>query len=173
MRIEIPFNEEVSRKQLQMLHDLAWKNKKYYWKNSIYWGLFITLLGIATVHGKSNLGYLFILLGIIQLTGFFVNHYKSETLHRKLFEEFETGKKTYIENPLSIWEFSENEFKFSLGKNSVSIDWADFKTYKIIDNVIFMFTKTNQPYILEKEEVGDENFEKIIEVISNKIQLST
>jgi len=170
MRIEIPFNEEVSRKQLQMLHDLAWKNKKYYWKNSIYLGLFFTLLGIAIVYGKSNLGYLFVFLGIIQLIGFFVYHYKSETLHRKLFEEFEAGKNTYIENPLSIWEFSENDLKFSLGKNSVSIVWGDFKTFKIIDNVIFIFTKTNQPYILSKEEVGDENFEKIVEVISHKIQ---
>lgn len=172
MKIEIPFNEDVSRKQLQMLHDLAWKNKIFYWRNSNYFGLFFFILGNAMVLGKSNFGYLFIFFGASLIIGFYFNYFKRKDLHKRLFDEFESTKNIYIKNPLSVWEFSENALQFSLGDKSLSLNWTDFKAYKIIDNVIFMFTKTNQPFILQKEEVGDENFEKIIEIISNKIQLS-
>lgn len=172
MRIEIPFNEDVSRKQLQMLYELACEKNKKYWRNCNYWGLFIFLLGSAMVFEKSNFGYLFVFFGITLIIGFYVNHYKSKDLHKRLLDDFESTKNMYLENPLSVWEFSENTLTFSQGDKSVLLNWKDFKAYIIKDHVIFMFTKTNHPFILQKDEVGDEYFEKIFEIVSNEIPLS-
>jgi hypothetical protein len=172
MKIEIPYNEDISRKQTQMLFDLAMKNQTYYWKNSNYWGLFLFLLGVLIIVGKSSMGYIFVVYGIFLIVGYYVNYYKSNDLHKRIFDEFESTKNMYLENPLSVWEFSENALTFSMGDKSVVVDWKDFKAHTIKDDVIFMFTKSNQPFILEKEEVGDENYEKIVEIVTNKILLS-
>ena len=172
MKIEIPFNEDISRKQLQMLYELAMKKKAYYWRNSNYSGLIILVIGILMVSGKSNFGYLFIFFGVILIIGFYTRYYRFNDLHKRMFEEFESTKNMYLENPLSVWEFSENALTFSMGDKSVIVDWKDFKAYTIKYNVIFMFTKTNQPFILQKDEVGDENYKKIVEIVSNKIPLS-
>ena len=169
MIFEIVFNEDVSRRQLEMLHDLAWRKKKNYWRNAHFLGVLLLILGIAIIYGKSGLGYLLAFFGAVHLIGYYYIDYKSKSSQRKLFDNLEKNKSKYGEDPIAVFEFGNDEFKYIDCITETSTKWEDFKTYIQVDDVVFMITKTYQPFIFQENEVGEDNFKKIIKFISEKI----
>ena len=80
MRFEIPFTEKNSREQSIVYFNSIWekalkKNKKLWYHILIY-----LPLGVLIIYGKSNLGYLFIVMGLLLLLAYFIfrNNYLKE-----------------------------------------------------------------------------------------------
>ncbi|MBS4039674.1 MAG: hypothetical protein KGZ81_03650 [Flavobacteriales bacterium] len=174
MKFEIKFNEEIYLKQIQLLYDLAYSKEISFYKNSNYVGFSLLAVGVIILYEKpSFFGVALLIFALVNLIPFYTKFYKRKSLLRKLDIEKKATIAFYNQNPLSQWEFSENTFKYVDINGEVSLDWKEFKTYEIIDETIFMFTKSDNPYILGKVEIGEENFEKITELIDNKIKTSS
>ena len=61
MKIELQFNEQIYKKQMELLYEMGYGKKKTYIKNSNYLGFVFVFIGIMAVLGNGNIGYLLII----------------------------------------------------------------------------------------------------------------
>jgi hypothetical protein len=174
MKFEIKFEEEIYKKQMLLLSELAYRREIIFYKNSNYLGFGLLFMGSMIIYQRANFfGVALILFALINLIPFYIKFFKRKSLLKKLEKESKDIIYFYNQNPISKWEFLEETFSFSDFKGNIILNWEDFKAYTILDETIFMFTKTDNPYILSKIEIGKENFEKIIVLINDKIKTSS
>lgn len=169
MKLDLHFDETIYRKQMKLLYDSAYARKLKYYKNSHYFGFTLLIIGILIIMEKRDLGYLFAILGVSILIPYFILHFKLVRISKKFAIEENLTISIYKEFPITTWEFLEESFKFSDYKSKKNIEWTSFLTYKVIDDNLFLFTKNFEPYILDKHEVGDKKFNKILEIVKCKI----
>lgn len=173
MRFEIPFNEALSRKHAKLIFDLHWKELLKKNNKSIFYIVLTILFGVLVVYGNNNIGFIFIALGIHFLMNWinFRSHYNKNK--RIYFKAVDNHLNSYVlNNPICIWEFSEDSFLYSDFKFDLRMKWNVLKGFKIVDDAIFFEIKDSiaANFILEKEEVEDEHFEKIKNFIESKIK---
>ncbi|HSD08283.1 hypothetical protein, partial [Flavobacterium sp.] len=96
---------------------------------------------------------------------------------------YQNSKKTYLKlieneikgqlesNEISIWEFNDEYFNYKDYKYEAKIKWNAFKNYRIIEDNIFLDLNigNQSSYILSKEEIGNDSFENIVELVHTKI----
>ena len=173
MRFEIPFTEKNSREQSIVYFNSIWekalkKNKKLWYHILIY-----LPLGVLIIYGKSNLGYLFIVMGLLLLLAYFIfrnNYLKKRKEYLNLVEEH--IKNYSLSNKPCIWEFKDDIFHYSDYKYDLKINWSAFAKFKIIENNLVIELRDNvmASFFLNNEEVGDENFDKIIIFLESKLK---
>ncbi|KFF07493.1 hypothetical protein [Flavobacterium reichenbachii] len=173
MRFEIPFNEKISREQSVFLFNMHWKEALKKNKNSLYIGVAITLLGALIIYGKNNIGFLFIGIGAYLLLNF-INHRRFYNQNKKIYfktvDDNISGRLS--QKSFAVWEFLEDNFCYSNYKFDLKIKWETIKTFKVINDYIILELRDSIAcnFILEKEEVGIEDFEKIIVFMESKIK---
>ena len=173
MKFEIKFDEEIYRKQIQLLYNLAYDKEIRYNKHSNYLGYFLFFIGILVMCQRQYFfGLVLLMFSLWNLIPYYIKFFKQYFLLKRLNEEKKGIISIYSENPITKWELSESTFKFSDFNGENFLKWTDFKAYTVINETIFMFTKTDNPYILDKSEIGNENFESIVELIKEKIKTS-
>jgi hypothetical protein len=174
MKFEIKFDEEIYKKQILLLCELAYGKEITFYKNSNYLGFVLLFIGSILIYKRpSFFGVAILIFALGNLVPYYIKFFKRKSLLKRLEKEKKEIIKVYNQNPITKWEFLEKTFNFSDFSGSTILDWEDFRAYKIIDETIFMFTKVDNPYILSKIEVGKENFEKIIELLKDKIKTSS
>ncbi len=173
MTLEIPFNEDIYKRQTKLQLDLAWNTILKKHKTNLIVSIFFFLLGVFAIYGKGNIGYVFVLFSMYG----FLEFYKINTAYKKNKKEFQqivTNEiKGHIESKEnSIWEFSDEYFRYKDYKFDVKINWNAFKSYRIIENNIFLDLNigNKSSYIIGKEEIGEDSFQKIINLLDKKIK---
>ncbi|UOK42110.1 MULTISPECIES: hypothetical protein [Flavobacterium] len=174
MKFEIKFNEEIYTKQLQLLYDIAYSNEITYYKKSNYIGFALLFVSLILLYNKPNFfAFALLCFAFGNLIPYYVKFFKRKSLLKRLNKEKQETINLYNKNPISTWEFFDNSFKYSDFQGDFNLEWKDFAAYKIIDETIFLFTKTDKPFIFGKIEIGKENYEKIIELVESKIKTSS
>ncbi len=173
MRFEIPFNENISREDSKKYFDFIWKDDLKKKKKSSYVLFPGILFGIAIIYGKSNIGYLILAIGIFGILAIYYSnkHYKKE--RKRYFDAVEKHILEYSSNNKPcIWEFNEEQFHYSDFKYDLKINWSSFTKFRIIENNLILELRDNiiANFFLNKEEVGEENFDKIIHFLEGKIK---
>lgn len=171
MTFQLPFEEKIYRQQIELTFKIAWKKYLTETKKTLLIATIYIFLGIIILYGKGNIGGLFIILGIV---------FTIITLNR--FNKYKAAKKTtsvitaenivkWHENPISIWEFQNDYFRFKFYGGDYKINWDSFKYYRIVDETLFFgFKENGNWYTLSEIEIGKEDFPKVVEFVKSKIQ---
>lgn len=168
MKIELYFDELVYRKQMLLLYEVGYGRKKLYLKNSNYMGIFLLIIGFLAVIGKGGIGYLFIILGLGLLISFYSLEIKLKKIKRKLESEQLQIIAIFLKHPKATFEFKEETFNYSDYASNVIIKWNEFLKHIEIEENIFLITNKFQPFALGKAEVGEINYNQILNIIKNK-----
>ena len=173
MTFEIPFNKDIYERQTNLQLNSYWEKTLKKHKKNLYFSIGAILLGILAIYGNGNVGYVFLIIGIYGCIEF----YKINTSYQNSKKDFQKITNNEIEvqiesNENSYWEFNEDFFRYKDCKYEAKIKWKTFKSYEIIeDNIFLNLNVGNQSsYILAKEEVGENSFESIINLVDSKIK---
>lgn len=173
MKFEVQFDEGIYNKQMDLLFDLAYKNKISYYKNAQYLGAILITLGVFLIYSRPNifgLGYVFIIFGFSNLLPFIYYYFKIKSNYKK----FDIAKSKEIESNEVVekfnLEFTDKSFIINSGRDLKSIDWTEFILCLIKEENLFLITKDHDPYIIGKIEVGEVGFDKIVAFIKQKIK---
>lgn len=170
MKLELNFNESIYRKQMELLYNSGFGKNVEYYKNSHYLGFVLLIIGICSIINGQNFGYALIVFALGVLIPYFIFYFKNRKVLKNLVFEQDNIVSIYTQNPKVILEFTETDFKYKDYNNERDFNWADFLTYNIIEDNIFLFTKNYEPYIIGKEEAGEENYENILLLIESKLK---
>ncbi len=175
MRFEISFNEKISREQATNYFESVWKSYLTKTKRLWYFIIPFLLFGVLIVYGKSNLGYLFITAGLYFLLRNiqFIEHYTKNK--NKYFDLVEDNIKKYASSEKTcVWEFQEEAFCYSDYKFDLKIKWAAFNKFNVEGKTLMIELRDNiiANFFLNESEVGEENFNKIILFLGEKIKNS-
>lgn len=173
MRFEIPFNENISREDSKKYFDFSNKNYLAETNKIFAYGIGMTLFGSLMIYGKSNAGLIVFTLGVVIIYLYFVRL----NLYRKNKKRYyKTVEKHILEyssnNKPCILEFNEEQFYYSDFKYDLKVNWNSFTKFVIIENNLILELSDNitAAFFLNKEEVGLENFNKIIYFLEGKIK---
>ncbi|RZJ66036.1 MAG: hypothetical protein EOO50_11535 [Flavobacterium sp.] len=173
MIFEFKFNPTAYRTQFRETFNHMWgkvlKQRNYYFIG----GAIITALGIFAVVGKSNFGYLFIFIS-------FGLWYWGCRLHlhfydnRKKYERnIEETISNYPADGIIIWEFQPDHFIFKDYRMETKMLWSVFSGYRMIGKNMVLESKVGIGYSLAADEIGKEDFEKVITFLNTKTKKLT
>ena len=173
MIFEIPFNEEITRKQTNLKFQLLWKKSLKNRKTNLFISIGFFLFGCLVIYGNGNVGYIFAALGMFGVFMFFsltLAYHRSKKKYENVVDSEIEKYKLKCEN--SIWEFNNEYFGYKDYKYNAKIKWDGFVSFKIIDDNLFLDLADNSQlsYILAKEEVGDESFQNIVDFLESKLK---
>lgn len=172
MKYDIPFNEVNFKQQMKLNFDLVWninfkKNKK-----NFFWSIGYIILGILIINWKSNLGYIFIAIGL----HFLIISYRYYSFYKKNKNRYFNSINLELEvqknlNFTDVLEFNEDYFFFKNHKMEAKINWIAFKNFRIVNKNLFLYIDelNTISYILGQNEIGDNEFEKVIRFIETKV----
>ncbi len=163
MRFEFTFNEEIYRKQSNNYFTFVWK--KFQLKNNKRFYIIVpyVLLGAFIIFLKSNLGYIFLFVSFYNLYQYF-----------KFDQHYKTNRKNYLskveknildqssQNKISVWEFKDDKFYYSDYNFEIDMKWNLFSNIEAKEKVLVVFQ-------LNKQEVGETEFNKIVLFLESKI----
>ena len=173
MKFDIPFKSEIYLNQVKLMTPIIYTEYYKDARKSLTVGIFSSLLGVFIILGKSQLGVLFIVLGISFIIKSLPKFKLYKTLKRTYFK---ITKKKLFENKSDfgkgIFEFTENSLKYIDNIETRDIKWNEFESYKIIKSNLFLILEQEKGEIMAigKNEIGSENFEKVIIFIKTKLK---
>ncbi|QNK78161.1 hypothetical protein H7F37_03505 [Winogradskyella sp. PAMC22761] len=173
MKFEIPFNSDIYLNQTELIIPLIYKPYLKDARESLIVGLISTLIGISIIMGKSYLGIVFIVLGIFYI----VKAYPKFQLYNKLkstyFEKIKE-KVAEVESDFGngIFEFKDESIKYVDKNITRDIKWTEFKGFKIKESNLLMLLEPEKGdiMIIGENEIGSENFKKIVELVKTKLK---
>ena len=173
MKFEIPFNKEIYLNQIKLIIPLTYSDYYKKVKESLIVGLISIGLGIFIIMGKSSLGYLFITLGIVSSINSYIKfkEYRNlKKIHLTIIEEKLSETSISLEN--GIIEFNEVYLTYIDKTQSRQLNWAEFDGYKIIKSnlLLVLDQKKGDIMVIGEDEIGSENFKKIIEFVKTKLK---
>ena len=171
MKFKIPFDEEIFRNQNKLWFDSVWSKNVKKNKTGFYYGTAFIILGGLIVYGGDNLGFLFIGIGLfLFVTAYrYYNHYKKR--NKIFFDYVERGIQEFNEQDLeTVFEFNDDNFYYKDYRFEAKINWITYTGFKLVqDNLFIFFDKEKQmPYMIGKEEIDKEDFDKLIQFLNKK-----
>ncbi len=170
MKIELQFNEEIYKKQIELLYKIGYGRKRKYLNNSNYLGIIFVFLGTIAVLGNGNIGYLFILIGLYNLIAYYNFYFKLKKINRNVEAEKLNTIREFSKNPRVVFEFNHDDFIYSDYKTNLKVNWDEFLTFFEKNENIFLMSKSFQPFIFGKSEVGNEMYHEIINFVETKMK---
>lgn len=174
MRFEFTFNPALNQKQNDLNFNLTWKPLLSKTKTNVLNASAIFLIGALFVYWGYNVAWVMVVIGLHFMVNsfYYYRHYrKVKRNYADLVESF--GKEYSQAGEKLVWEFLEDSFHYSDFKCDITVRWEAFDGYRVIENSLFMDTKAGgmaQGWILDPNEVGQENFDKIISFLDEKIK---
>ncbi len=173
MKFDIPFKSEIYLNQVELMTPLIYSEYYKDARKSLIVGIFSSLLGVFIILGKSQLGILFIVLGI----SFIIKSVPKFKLYKTLKRTYlEITKEKLFENKSDfgngVFEFTEYSLKYIDKLETKEIKWNEFESYKIIESNLFLILDEEKGEIMAigKNEIGSKNFEKVITFIKTKLK---
>lgn len=173
MEVEAKHKPKVySQKCEEVWKIIAQKNAR----NEAQWWVFISIIAVFTIFilaNGSGFGYITGFVSFFGIGYLTIHRRKINNAKQKYIIEAEEISQKYIENNHSIrWRFGEDSFGYDDFQMSIKLNWGLFEKYEIVNEILFLFQgKDIQSAItIAKGEVGEENFNKIIDFVKTKIK---
>lgn len=171
MKFEIPFVEEIYKSQTKLNFEIAWKENLKKSRNQLFIYIPILALGVLMVSDNENNGYFLIFMGLLGITiylNYLINYYQQKKKYFLLIDK--EAKQELIINFINIWEFDEDFFRIKNYKYEAKFNWIAFKGFRNIQNNIFLDLNSGyvSSYILSQEEIGEENYKNVINLLERK-----
>ena len=172
MIFKIPFDKKIYDEQMKLQFDSAWSKGFKKNKSSLYIGIPFLIVGALAVYGNGNVGYVFIILSLIYFYKYYEYYIHYHKNKKRFFSESQSlGLEQDEIKDISIWEFNDEYFRYKCWKCDFKLDWSLFTDFEIINDNIFIKTKdVNHTYIVSKSELGDNEFNNVIEFLELKIE---
>jgi len=136
-------------------------------------GLTILTVSIPLLIFEFIAGYTFLFIGLFYSYSSIKYFLRVRKNKRKFLETLEEEINGHIQN-LSVctWEFESNYFHYTDYRFDHKIKWFAFSEYEVIDSVLFLKLNNSVTpgFILEEAEVGEDNFAKLKEFLSQRIK---
>lgn len=174
MKYELVFDKDIYNNQMDLLFELAWKDKIAYYKNSQYFGILLTIIGIAMIYNRPNIfgiGYVFVFFGLSNLIPFIYYYLKIRSFYKRMEDAKVKEINDFHYMKYMNLEFTENALIATSGDHFNLIQWSEFIHYIVKENNLILITKDYEPLILSEIEVGSENFEEIISFVKAKFEV--
>ncbi len=172
MEIKAKHNPDVYLQKCEKVWKIiAQKNER----NERQWWIFISVIAVSSIFiivKGSGFGYVTATVSVFGM--FYMLNYRRRMLNARKKYMLEANKisKSFTENiGLLTWRFSENDFIYEDFQMTLKLNWALFSNFEIINDILFLLQcKDIQSSItIAKEEVGEENFLKIVMLVKDKI----
>lgn len=172
IKFDIPLNEEIAKTQIELAVNLAFDKGIKSFKKTKYFILLFFIFAVAIGIKFDNFFnpasliiwvYLFVLL--ICLIGYLT--IKKYTLKNTLQLIKEAKKKNLNDH----YEFTDNEMQYSNGETNVCIKWSGVKSFSIFRDNLFITTHKSilNSYIIGKNEISEDNYDKLNNLLSQKV----
>jgi hypothetical protein len=172
MRFEFDFREKGFRKQQALAFQLKYGKQIRKYKTNLAYIILMFGLYILLISNRSEWGYFVLMAATILL----VNNLYGQSYYRRLRKKLERLVDEEVQefartSQKIVCELSEEGFTYKDYKLSMFVIWRKFQSYKVIDNTLILhpFEKNFLPFLLDREELGDEQFELICQFIARKI----
>lgn len=157
---------------MKLAFNVAWKTNLKKNKRRLYWGVPSLLFGIFQIFLENYLGLLFLGIGIHYLINFFEFYNFYKTRKKSYFDNVNTeiGKQKIADEKM-VWEFKDEYFSVKDYIHSIKINWSGFKSFNIVENTLLLYLNyhLSPSYMLSENELGTENFQKIVAFLNAKI----
>lgn len=178
MRVELKFNKEIHRSQLEVFMDEAFKPglKKTYKTFAV--GLILIAVSSYEFFLSNRTDVFFACISLALGTHYLIqciNHfhlvYKTKKDYReKIEKDIVRMDQT---DQLIIMEFTEEHFYYKELDYNSQIKWCMFQSFRIVEDNIFidMNRGVQTSYIINESYVGEEKYQEILEFVSKHIDL--
>jgi len=171
MKFEIPFDENIYRRQIEQTFNIVWKKHFSETKKTAIVAVIFIILGIVILYGKGDIGVLFLILGVVSAINSLTRYYKYKEAKKTTERISSENIQKWNENPISVWEFENSYFRFEFYGGDYKINWDNFKYFNVDNQTMFLgFNKNGNWYSLSESEIGKENFAKVVDFVSSKIK---
>lgn len=172
MKFKIPFDKETYLYQVKLIIPIVYSDLKRRINNALTLGIILLILGLSIVFSGTDMGFVFIVIGIILLINSFLNNRKyiaNKETYLKLVERNLAEKLTDYE--YGTFEFNDENLIFSDNTKNVSFKWSEFQDYKIIDRNLFLVLDKykGEIYAIGEKEINNTNFKKVIEFVEKRV----
>lgn len=172
------YNTPTSEKIIREINDAHFKkaNKKYLSNNNknLYWGIALLLIAILPFRSADYAIATFLIGYSLALIFLHVsntsNYFK---IKNSYFEHINKEAEHLNQNSKDVfWEYAPTYFRFRNYKQDLKYSWVDI-TYQIFDNkYLYIIALDNLCFILNKENIDEENFQKTVEYLKQKSVLN-
>ncbi|MXN91344.1 hypothetical protein GR160_08890 [Flavobacterium sp. Sd200] len=169
MTFEIPFDTSVYQRKNKLFFDSALAKTKKSIKRFLITSAIFIGLGTLMVIGKSSSGSFYIILGSVLLIIPYIQYTFLKKSKKKNQEYIEKNIKYSIENKeITTIKFQEDYFSYKDSKMDFNLKWINFSSYKNIDEILFMYTNLGIHFTIAINEIGRENFVKVLNFLEKK-----
>ncbi len=170
-----PNSEEITRE----INDNNLKRvyKKYISNNNknLYWGIALAFFAVFFLLFSDYPIGTFLAGGALVLFSFYSSYHINYKKIKKAFcENINKEVENLNQNSKDVfWEYAPTYFRFKNYKQDLKFSWEDI-TYQIIeDKYLYVIAMSNLCFILDKENIEVENFQKTMEYLKEKAVLKT
>ena len=173
MHFEIPFNEEITRRQAKLLWTMAYKRKITNAWFLVLGPLSAIFLGLIWLtQGDFWMGLSFYTVGLyvffvgLRFFGWYIIHKRKSglTLDAVIKSRQETKRS-------ASWTFEQDKFGYKDGWMDISLPWTSLYSYKIVGKSLLLFIvgPVNKTFVLDEDEMSAGDFKSVIEFVKGRL----
>jgi hypothetical protein len=173
MHFEIPFNEEITRRQAKLLWKIAYKRKITNAWFLVLGPLSAIFLGLIWLtQGDFWMGLSFYTVGLYV---FFVGlrFFSWYIIHKRKSGQAlnEAIKSRQATKNNTTWTFAEDRFGYKDGRMDISLPWTSLRSYKIVGKSLLLFIvgPVNKTFVLDEDEMSAGDFKSVCEFVKSKL----
>lgn len=172
MRVEINFDEELFKKQQQLAFDLKYGEQINSSKNNLIYIVILLVVSILSIYYRSEWGDLLLAATLIFLYRNIYEHYYFSKLKKSLKKLISEHITEYAsEGNKIVWTLEEERFTYEDHRMTLSFRWSEFKLGQLVEGTLLLHPLQINflPFLLDKEEVGQDRFDEICKFIASKV----
>ncbi len=177
MKFEIPFSREISEKQKVLVFKELWEDRLIMNKRNIVYVIGLSAFGgIALYLGHSFATFLFFAFAIY----FALNVLNVFSYHSKAKKEFYMLNEKFTElaassDKTTIWEFNDVWLRYEDALAKAELKWEAISKAKVVEDTLLIYSQYGLPgiYFIGKDEIGDENFNQLVDFVKDQIKKRT
>nr|WP_321409571.1 hypothetical protein [uncultured Carboxylicivirga sp.] len=175
MKIEIPFDKDVFRKQMLLSFSVVWKANLKKNRRRLIWIVLSFFTGLYVYSTGDMMGLIFFFLAMLVFINF-INYewfyQKNKKKYLRILSEISESFENAGQN--TIWEFEEDHLGYKDHRFETRIKWSAFKNYRIIDNNLFIYSDTvsGNAFVIGLEEVELDIWNNIKEIVAGKLSMA-
>jgi len=173
LNFKLPFDKKTYLQQTQLgipiIHSELIRRRR----NSLISGLFFTALGTTILFRKGDIGVIFVLIGVIS----FFDCYLKNQKYTEFKNNIMSATKNHLKNDQYVPQFGVFDFNddYVIYMDEIMCSktkWSEFEDYKLVKSNLFLIRKKvdGDMLVLGKNEIGEMNFIKLIELTKSKIK---
>ena len=178
MEFQVTMNKELFKKLNQERFDLLWSYFTFKMHRSVFIGIVVMFVSVVMIEPISVFNFGFIRLLIIMVGSYkFIKGIRYKMFYNKRLDYFKIKTKQRLvlldkKEFKSTWKFEDEYFLYKDDDFNTKINWKHFEGFQLRNEHIFLVlsARNHNSYILSKEEIGNKNFNELIDFLRGKLK---